>query len=494
MTDDIIPRGEEGIKDLESKINVLDSARMDEPSAGLNKIYGVLNDLKVPQPTSDEEAKRIIKTGSRIVAKLLEIFGEHYPTVEDFDIVKAQGLKTFMVNLARFSEKLGEVLDMVPKKMEGVFFDTSLLETTKNEILSLIRSGDDIGPKIKNKTANLIKFLENIPQVPKDHESKMQFFEQFSQFSEKMIELLEIMTFIKGTGFSLGLFLEDNVKSFLEPGLEVLETIDRDSSEMLTRTTIKAAMTIYVIGKQATKDVKREFMDGYKRIVREVISKMKNRSEIMKSLKSSIKYNKGRDPLDLLKEYRDDLESVLNLMKRLSRSISDLIHNCIEASGKILNAFVLSANEAYFILEKYRPMFDNIASEMMNFDSVAFSNIINKNKTSFEAISERIIIAREDVSKAVNSVISNRKTLDYLNRFYRVAHEMEGQLDRIKKRLDDAINIGTLKGIMEKLKLTSGEIISAASIVHDFFNRNFKEIYDIYKNMITTLQSLRRKF
>ena len=330
--------------------------------------------------------------------------------------------------------------------------------------------------------------------MPKDHESKMQFFEQFSQFSEKMIELLEIMTFIKGTGFSLGLFLEDNVKSFLEPGLEVLETIDRDSSEMLTRTTIKAAMTIYVIGKQATKDVKREFMDGYKRIVREVISKMKNRSEIMKSLKSSIKYNKGRDPLDLLKEYRDDLESVLNLMKRLSRSISDLIHNCIEASGKILNAFVLSANEAYFILEKYRPMFDNIASEMMNFDSVAFSNIINKNKTSFEAISERIIIAREDVSKAVNSVISNRKTLDYLNRFYRVAHEMEGQLDRIKKRLDDAINIGTLKGIMEKLRLTSGEIISAASIVHDFFNRNFKEIYDIYKNMITTLQSLRRKF
>ena len=491
MTEQPDLEGEKGIKYLESKRNALDGIEKDEPKSALNNVYNILNYLEVPRPASEEDVEKIMRLGCTIISKLLRSFGEYYPIVENFDVVKAQGFKFFMDRVASFSEKLGEIPDMIPAKPSVTYFDLSILDRAKQEITSLIKTGGDIGPELKSKTADLINLLENMPEIPSDLRQKSAFFTQFTQFSENMIDLLEIMTFIKNDVIALDFFFDEQL-NLLNTGKEFLETLKNESDDILRKITVKTTAVIYSLSKKAPRNRRGEYKAAYKRILKEMLPKLGDRS-LKKDIKQNIKYYTNRDPLDILREFTDELGNVLHTVKRTSSSISKLIHDCIEASGKILNAFVLASHEAKVVLNHYKELFAHVSSEMMKFDQVAFRNIINKNNAAFDAVSNRILLAESDVSKMMDSVISNRKTLDILNGFYKNVHEIERELERRKNKLDEAIKLGTLVAIIEKLGLSSGEILSVAQLIFDFFNRDFNNIYEIYRNIISTIQNLRRK-
>ncbi|MCD6267448.1 MAG: hypothetical protein J7J14_03445, partial [Thermotogaceae bacterium] len=104
MTEQPDLEGEKGIKYLESKRNALDGIEKDEPKSALNNVYNILNYLEVPRPASEEDVEKIMRLGCTIISKLLRSFGEYYPVVENFDVVKAQGFKFFMDRVASFSE------------------------------------------------------------------------------------------------------------------------------------------------------------------------------------------------------------------------------------------------------------------------------------------------------------------------------------------------------------------------------------------------------
>ncbi len=474
-------------------LNEFDEISKGKPSDVLEKVYELSNAIRVPSPKNQEEARLIILEGGKIASKLLRAFATNFAKVEKFDPVKAQGFKTFLDSIANFIMELTSIHKKSRHISGKNYFETKNIEQSLIRIRELLSSNKDIGPDLRREISHLASVMrKKIPEIPQDEEEKSLYFKQFSEFSDIILEILEELVQIKEGNRLISHFLEEKIK-LLKPGEELLESVEKESRKVLNLSTAKTGAACYILSKKLPKPLKKDFKNAYIKIKKDLIPSMINSREVKGDLKRLIKLYKGRPLLDALKDFYEQISKITNTMNKLSESISDMIYNTLETSGRFINNFIIGSNEAQKLLEVYRPLFNQMAEKMLEYDKIAFQNVLNKNHTTLDMVSHRIKMASSEIAATFESLRNNREILDILKDFSEDIHNALLKLRNVRSVLESVIKFRTISEISERLKISGNEMVNIASTVNNFFSRNFREIYGVYSEVISKLEYLREK-
>ena len=270
-----------------------------------------------------------------------------------------------------------------------------------------------------------------------------------------------------------------------------MESVEKESQRVLDLSTAKTGAACYVLSKKLPKPLNKDFKIAYVSIKKDLIPYMRNPKKAKSDLKRFIKSYKSMPLLDALKDFYEQISEVTEIMSRLSESISNMIHNTLEASGKFINNFIIGGNEARKLLEVYRPLFDHVAEKISEYDRVAFQNILNKNYTTMDMVSHHIKLADSEIAATFESLRGNREILGILKSFSEDIHNALLKLKNVRTTLENVIKVRTISEVAERLKISGEEMVAVASVVNDFFSKNFRDIYGAYSEVISKLEYLR---